>query len=315
MNNSPSKLTGYRTFLVVGLLIVIVTLAGTLTSSARRHSVKKSGDPDASAENQVDGSTNAADMDADTDSETVAVMSAKEVASKPVVVKTNSLTKKDVQKRLREFRERQYLEGYLQRGERNPKTDVLVLGFLKNWLAENNGGAVDTNLPSFRELGYHLVNDSNCTDPLVLAVYGVSVTDDFDRDAVSMTDDIRAKFGVKPSVLERALKGFENSKHRGWPKFCAAVVLANKAFESYAKDGMIPAKGNPILLLEVKAQQYFKESLTDGSILPGDQAEVGEVLVNGWGADFFKRNADAVIAAVEARSTPMRWLAQTLTAR
>ena len=296
----------------VGYAVVVVTfcflLAGTWSASARRHSVKTSGSADSAAEESATGSTNAPDMD----DEPILEMSALAAASKPVQVSSNSTTKAEVQIQSLEFRERQYLQGYLQRGERNPKTDKLALGFLKNWLAENYGGVVDTNLPSFRNLGYQLANDTNCTDPLVLAVYGVSVKDDIKTDRLAWPASLRERANEKPSVLERALKGFENSKHRGWPKFFAATELAKMAFADYSKDNRIPAAGNPILQLDLPALKYFQESLADGSIQPDDQAEVGEVLINGWGATFFQRNAEAVLAAVETRGVSFRWLAQTL---
>lgn len=83
----------------------------------------------------------------------------------------------EVQKREREFRVRQYVEGYQLRGERNPECDVLAQQFLTNWIGSNYGGTVDTNLPSLAELGDRLASDPACQDPLMLTVAAVNVAE------------------------------------------------------------------------------------------------------------------------------------------
>ena len=50
--------------------------------------------------------------------------SAEVLAGKPVTAGTNSVTAAEVQKKEREFRVRQYVEGYQLRGERNPSCDA-----------------------------------------------------------------------------------------------------------------------------------------------------------------------------------------------
>ena len=280
---------------------VIVFFLGAMTSLARPHAPLNSGGSDAAAE----VSTNATDTN---ESDAFIEMSAIDAASKPVLVGSNSLTVAEVGKRGLKFRERQYVDGYRERGERNPKTDSLALGFLKNWLALKYDGTIDTNLPSLPDLAYQLANDTNCTDPLVLAVAALNIPDATDP----MDAETRKILHIPPPLLERAVKSFENSKHRGWPKFFAAGILAGRVFDSYTKVGSMPAGDNPAFQLDAQVLQYFREALKDGSILTEDQAEVGEILVNGWGQSFFNRNADAVIAAVESRKQSMRWLALTL---
>ena len=100
--------------------------------------------------------------------------SALAAASKPVTVGTNSLTVSKAMERRREFRVRQYVEGYKLRGERNAATDALALGLVENWIAYNYGGTVNTNLPSVTELGDTLAANPACTDPLILTVAGVN---------------------------------------------------------------------------------------------------------------------------------------------
>lgn len=97
----------------------------------------------------------------------LAQSAAMEAASKPVVTDANTLTAAEATKASREFRIRQYVEGYKLRGERNPECDALALGLVSNWIACNYGGDVDTNLPPLSELGDRLANDPACTDPFL----------------------------------------------------------------------------------------------------------------------------------------------------
>lgn len=187
--------------------------------------------------------------------------SAMAAASQPVLCDSNTMTAADVTKMAQEFRIRQYVEGYKARGERNPECDTLVLGLLNNWIACNYNGTVDTNLPSLSDLSDRLANDPACTDPLVLTVAAVN--------AVELHEAIRR--------LERAVKGFEKSKHLGYPKFYASVTLATKLI--YDKTDRLP-------VLDAQSVQHLKEALTDGSVRPEDQAEIGEILIMGWGSDF-----------------------------
>ncbi len=213
--------------------------------------------------------------------------SAMAAASQPVLCDSNTMTAADVTKMAREFRIRQYVEGYKARGERNPECDTLVLGLLNNWIACNYNGTVDTNLPSLSDLSDRLANDPACTDPLVLTVAAVN--------AVELHEAIRR--------LERAVKGFEKSKHLGYPKFYASVTLATKLI--YDKTDRLP-------VLDAQSVQHLKEALTDGSVRPEDQAEIGEILIMGWGSDFFERNARAVIQLVQNQGAAYKWLALVL---
>ena len=213
--------------------------------------------------------------------------SAIEAASRPAVWTTNALTHADVQKAGREFRVRQYIVGYQQRGVRNPECDLLAQQFLTNWIACNYGGIVDTNLPSLADLSDRLANDPDCTDPLVLAVAA--------ENAAELHDSLRR--------LERAVKGFENSKHRGYPKLYACLRLESK---------LIKDQTDRVPVLDAQALQYLKAAFADGSILPGDQAEIAEILINGWGRNFFDRNAAAVFSLVQNEGNDYRWLTLVL---
>ena len=66
-------------------------------------------------------------------------------ASKPVVWTTNTPTERDVQKRAREFRIRQWLDGYEKRGRHNPACDAEAEQFIRIYIARNYGGPEATN--------------------------------------------------------------------------------------------------------------------------------------------------------------------------
>lgn len=214
-------------------------------------------------------------------------LSAMQAASRPVVCETNTRTWKDVQKEEREFRVRQYIEGYQLRGQRNPECDLLAQQFLTNWIAYNYGSVMDTNLPSLAKLSDHLANDPACQDPLALTVAAVETTE--------LHESLRR--------LERAVKGFENSRHRGYPKFYATVTLADK---------LIHDQADRLPVLDAQALQDLKAAFADGSIQPGDQEDIANILVQGWGESFLNRNAVAVHSLVQEQGDNFQWLALVL---
>jgi hypothetical protein len=208
-------------------------------------------------------------------------------ASRPVTWSTDTPTWVQAQRAQREFRFRQYAEEYQQRGERNPECDLLAQQFLTNWIACNFGGTVDTNLPSLTELSDRLANDPACQDPVVLTVAAINTAE--------LHEEVRR--------LERAVTGFADSKHRGYPKFFATVTLASK---------LVRDRVDRLPVLDAQAMQYLRAAFTDGSIRPGDQAEIGETLIHGWGESFRSRNAAAVAALVREQGDAFQWLALTL---
>ena len=91
-------------------------------------------------------------------------------ASQSVVWTTNTLTQTDADRRAREFRIRQWLDGYERRGQRKPANDAEIVKFLQTWIARNYGGDAATNSMSLAAESDRLAADVNCTDPLVLTV-------------------------------------------------------------------------------------------------------------------------------------------------
>ena len=215
--------------------------------------------------------------------------SALSLASQPVLWPTNAVTATDIRARNREFRLRQYVEGYKLRGERNPANDALCLGLLQNWVAANFGGSYDTNLPSLVELSDQLANDPNCTDPIVQMAVALNNPDSF----------------ILLKRLDRAVQGFRRSGHRGYPKFYANMTLTTKLI-----DRGLPSKS--VAVSDSYSLEFLREALRDGSIQPGDQEEIGEMFVLSYGHEFFVRNQKAVCSIFHQQGEPFRWLALVL---
>jgi hypothetical protein len=119
-------------------------------------------------------------------------------ASKPVTWTKHTLTATDIQKQHRNFRLRQWVEGYQERGDRSEACDADAVEFLKTWIDRTYGGPDDTNTLTLAQWGDKLANDPACTDPLVLTIAG--------ENSIELHERARR--------LQRALDGFANSKHR-----------------------------------------------------------------------------------------------------
>jgi hypothetical protein len=211
------------------------------------------------------------------------------LVSQPILWKSNAVTAAEVKVRGSEFRVRQYLQGYQLRGERAPGCDELCQGFLENWLAANFGGALHTNLPPLPELSDQLAANPDCRDPLVLAVSALLCGDLHEQG----------------QRYERAVQGFESSKHLAYPKFFATVSLADNLVQLQSQYARVAR-------LDALALQRLREAFEDGSLRPGDQAELGEIFLNGYGAQFFNRSHARVTTLVKERGEDFKWLALVL---
>jgi hypothetical protein len=96
--------------------------------------------------------------------------------------------------------------------------------------------------------------------------------------------------------------GVAESKHRGYPKFYATVMLA-----SYLSD-----QRSRLAVLDAAAVQLFRDCFRDGSFLPDDQSEIAETLLVGWGNAFFDRNAAALHPIPGEFGTNFQWLQKVL---
>lgn len=215
------------------------------------------------------------ELDAENDGET------------PLVFPTNSMTYADERLRSRAFRVRQYLEGYKERGNHNAQCDPNSEKLIEAWIANqfDPSPADKTKSVDLDELADEIVK-SGCDDPLMLTVTSIH--------AVELHESIRR--------LEKALEGYDRSKHRGYPKFYASVTLAGKLTD---QPGRIPP-------LDAAALNYLEQSFEDGSIGTEDQGEVAHILISGWGDSFYSRNAASVKKVVAAAGSEFRWLALVL---
>jgi hypothetical protein len=206
-------------------------------------------------------------------------------ASTPVKVSAKSITADAVTAKEKQFRQRQYLEGYKERGDRNEKLDADCLALIEGWLDNNFRKRDKTNAP-IAELADKLAGNPDCKDGIVLTVASV--------EAPELHEGQRR--------LERALSAFANSRHKAYPQFYATILLTKYMESNSARR---PA-------LDSKAVALFRQALIDGSIRPDDQSDMAELLLHGWASSFFKRNGGAVAAAAKEAGPSFDWLALVL---
>ena len=208
------------------------------------------------------------------------------LASKPVQVSTNTLTQKDIRKHGKEFRIRQYFEGTKKNSRHDQGWDADALKRIESWITSNYGGDQEGDWASPEALGDKLAGQAGFNDPLVLTLAAVDCKERHE----------------KVIRLERALVGFQqNSQHRAYPKFFATVSLANE----------MGSESQRTRSLDPGAVQHFRTAFTDGSFEPGDEPEIAEILVTGWGSSFFERNA-AQLYSIPGEAKTYPWLALML---
>jgi hypothetical protein len=205
------------------------------------------------------------------------------VAAKDVLVSTNSRTEKVVNEKRRQFRVRQWVEGYRNNGQHTAAWDHDAADLMESWVASYFGGA--TNLPSPQVLGDKLAADPSCDDPLVLT--GAAA------NAIELHEKIRR--------LERATDVFGKSHYKAYPRFFATVELSEE----------LGNRSTGVPGLDQKAVGFFKQAFTDGSFQLDDEEEIAELLVNGWANRFFKRQG-ASICEIVAQIKDYTWLARVL---
>jgi hypothetical protein len=207
-------------------------------------------------------------------------------AGEPILWTTNTETAAGVQKRAREFRIRQWLDGYEKRGQRNPECDAEATLFIRTYIARNYGGSEATNSISLDSESDKLANDSHCTDPLVLTVAA--------DESLNLFDAIHR--------FDRALAAYPESLHKAYPRFYASVRLA----------GLLGNDSDRAGALDTSALQLLQKCFADGSFTPADQQEIADIFVNGWGSYFFQRNTGSVCAIAHEAGPDYQWLALTL---
>ena len=211
------------------------------------------------------------------------------LASKPVPWTTNGLTVTKFKVQMKEFRVRQYLEGYQKASDHNPAYDADAVQLITTWIDRYYGSNPVTNYTEVVTLCDKLVANPACDDPLVLTIAGAT--------ADELHESVRR--------LDLAVKGYEHSRYKAYPRLYATVVLAGHLVDLHVQHDRVRD-------LDVAAQRLLKEVLGDGSIQPADQLDLAETLVLGWGKGFFNRNPTAVARIVEDAGKPYRWMALTL---
>lgn len=207
-------------------------------------------------------------------------------ASEPILWTTNSQTVAEVQKRARQFRIRQWMDGYEKRGRRNPECDAEADRFIQTYIDSNYGGPKATNSAFLEGESDKLDNDPSCTDPLVLTVAA--------DESLNLYDSIRR--------FDRALAAYPESLHKAYPRFYATVRLT----------GELEKGSDRIGALDTSALQLLPKCFADGSFTPADQQEIANIFADGWGTSYFERNAESVCAIAHEAGPDYEWLALTL---
>ena len=172
--------------------------------------------------------------------------SALEAASKPVETTAKTQTAEEVSEQFKEFRHRQWYDGYQQHGPHQESWDADASRMIEGWLKKSLADSGDTNFDYLAPLASKLASEG-CDDPMVLTA--------MEQIATNLDG---------PQLLERALKGFEGAAYQAYPKWFVAVRLASRQ-----GNNLVRQNG-----LDQTASRWFKIALSDGSFAPEEQPEV-----------------------------------------
>ncbi|HXE42511.1 MAG TPA: hypothetical protein VN516_05760, partial [Candidatus Baltobacteraceae bacterium] len=151
---------------------------------------------------------------------------------------------------------------------------------------DSAGSAGATNAEWLQSESEKLATNPNCVDPLALTAIA--------RNSINWFQS-RDRF-------QRAVDTFPISEHKAYPKCYATVSLAQ-----YFLD-----QPDRVQSLDRAALQLLRRCFADGSFTPADQQEIADIFVNGWGYQFFKRNAPAVCEMAHQAGPKYEWLALVL---
>lgn len=209
-----------------------------------------------------------------------------QIAAKPIKWPEKPVTTTVHRKKDREFRVRQWLEAYEKNGVHNQPWDADAREFLKVWL-EYYHGEVGVSNQCPVPLADKLVANAECNDPAILTLAAVTTTENF--------ESIRR--------MNRAVQAYSmNTTYKAYPQFYARIMLATWHGN----------KGEVVAGLDATALALFQQMFSDGSLRPEDQDAMGEILVFGWGENFFIRHSEEVCSILEKAGKPYQWLALTL---
>jgi hypothetical protein len=208
------------------------------------------------------------------------------VAASIPIVRAETPTVADVQKRARLFGLRQWLEGYQQRSVRLPKADAANEQFIRVFIDKADDGPEAGSPLKLDEDSLRIGQDTGETDPLILTLAAVYTVNWYRRD----------------ELYRRAFAQFPASAHRAYPALFAAVSLMNDSKYDYDQEGE----------LNTSALTLLAKCFKDGSFRPGDQQEIAAIFVDQWGVTFFNRNSKDICATVHAAGADYAWLSLVL---
>lgn len=199
----------------------------------------------------------------------------------------NARTEADNATRGLRFRERQWEEGFRLRGQAKPTEAIKIQRMIREWIDFNFArGPARQGLVAPRALADELAALPRL-DPLAMTVAALNCPE--------MQERTRR--------LETALRSFEGSTHRAYPRFSATLVLADATSrEARAR----------IAQLDAQAIALFQKCFEDGSLLPEDDEEVVTALTNGGASGWFNRNHGAILELEALKDPSRRWLRLTL---
>jgi hypothetical protein len=176
--------------------------------------------------------------------------------------------------------ERNFIQAYRRVGRHNAKWDAAVESFLRETAPSLLRIPPDATRDARARA--KIILDAGCDDPLMLylAARALMLQDRESREA--------------SELFERAVAGMHDTPY---PRGVARLAASGLRADYDRRDGTGKrAALDPIEL------RWFKESLTDGTYAPDDDAVLVTHLLFGTGASLFERNDAAVDAAVQ--STP-----------
>ena len=208
-----------------------------------------------------------------------------DVSTKKVTWDRKTASVADANKRAREFRRRQWLDGYKLNADRTAPSDADAVYMIEEWI-DLNFVEGKTNREEIAQLCDKLAGLSGSEDPLVLAVTGMNAIEMHERD----------------KRLERAFAAFPRSRHKAYPQLNVTATLFENVDEK-DRERVNRLYNNGISL--------FKRCFDDGSFRPEDQAEIAEIFLNGWGYNFFYRSR-SITAPMVRPKTEFAWLSHVL---
>ena len=206
-------------------------------------------------------------------------------ASKPLQWPTNTTTHAKQLPIQRAFRIRQYLDAYETCNDHHGSYDADARWLIRAWIDSNYGGPLQTNSDVLVEQADKIAANPDCDDPLVWTVLGANLNEMYEQ----------------VHRFDRAVKGYEHSRYKAYPRFYATVMLAKTLVDLHRYDRVHE--------LDYNSKRLLKEALQDGSLRPEDQAEFAEILLDRWAYAFFWRNENTVPSIISAAGKPYEWLA------